>query len=167
MLTIGIDPGLTGAIAVLDHHGVPLAVRDLPVMPIAEAGPSATVKTEIDVRALYVLLRELVPADERAICVLEHASAVGGKNGEGGLMSKLSLAATKASIMAVLRLQGHDVRRVAPVTWKRHFGIGKEKGEALNLARSMYLGLPEIKRQKDHNRAEALLLARFAQARFA
>ena len=164
MLTIGIDPGLTGALAVLDHHGVPIAVRDLPVMPIPEAGPKATVKTEIDVRALYVLLRELVPADESAICVMEHSVSVGAELGE---MAKLSLAATKASIMAVLRLQGHDVRRVAPASWKRHFRIGSEKNEALNLARSMYLGLPEIKLQKHHNRAEALLIARYGQARFA
>lgn len=164
MLTIGIDPGLTGAIAMLDHHGVPRALRDIPTMPIAEAGPKSTVKTEIDVRALYLLLRELVPADERAICVLEHASSVGAELGE---MAKLSLAATKASIITVLRLQGHDVRRVAPAAWKRHFRIGKEKNAALDLARSMYGQLPELKRVKDHNRAEALLIARFGQVRFA
>lgn len=164
MLTIGIDPGLTGAIAVLDHHGVPRALRDIPTMPIAEAGPKATVKTEIDVRALYTLLRELVPADESAICVMEHASSVGAKLGE---QAKLSLAATKASILAVLRLQGHEVRRVHPITWKKHFGLTSDKNAALDLARSMYPGLAEIKRQKDHNRAESLLLARFGQARFA
>lgn len=164
MLTIGIDPGLTGAIAVLDHHGVPRALRDIPTMRIPEAGPKATVKTEIDVRALYVLLRELVPADESAICVLEHATSVGAELGE---MAKLSLAATKASIMAVLRLQGHDVHRVAPASWKRHFKLTSEKNAALELARSLYLGLPEIKLQKHHNRAEALLIARYGQARFA
>lgn len=164
MLTIGIDPGLTGAIAVLDHYSAVRAIRDIPTMPIAEAGPKATVKTEIDVRTLYVLLRELVPADETAIIVMEHATSVGAKLGE---QAKLSLAATKASIMAVLRLQGHDVQRVHPTSWKKHFRLTSDKNAALDLARSMYLGLPEIKLQKHHNRAEALLLARFGQARFA
>lgn len=172
MLIIGIDPGLTGAFAVLDHHGNAIAVRDLPTMPIAEAGPKATIKTEIDVRALYMMLRELVPGDDTALCVMEHASSVGSLVGE---QAKLSLAATKASVMAVLRLQGHDVRRVAPVTWKRMYGIkepaegsGKPNGkkQALAQARHFY-GRDVIPLEKHHNRAEALLIARFGKSRFA
>jgi Holliday junction resolvasome RuvABC endonuclease subunit len=172
MLIIGIDPGLTGAFAVLDHHGNAVAVHDLPVMPIPEAGPKATIKTEIDVRALYTLLRSIIPADETALCVMEHASSVGSLVGE---QAKLSLAATKASVMAVLRLQGLDVRRVAPVTWKRAYGIKEpEKGlglpdgkkQALAHARHFY-GRDVIPLEKHHNRAEALLIARFGKSRFA
>ena len=39
-IIIGIDPGLTGACAVLDHQGV-RAVFDLPTMPVPGAGPKA------------------------------------------------------------------------------------------------------------------------------
>jgi crossover junction endodeoxyribonuclease RuvC len=172
MLIIGIDPGLTGAFAVLNHRGEAIAVHDLPVMPIAEAGPKATIKTEIDVRALYTLLRSVIPADETALCVMEHASSIGAVQGE---MAKLSLAATKAYVMAVLRLQGLDVRRVAPVTWKRHYGIKEPeagsgnpdgKKQALIHARRIY-GREHIPLAKHHNRAEALLIAGFGKSRFA
>ncbi len=172
MLTIGIDPGLTGAFAVLDHHGNAVAVHDLPVMPIPEAGPKATIKTEIDVRELYKLLRSVIPADETALCVMEHASSVGAQFGD---QAKASLAATKAYIMAVIRLQGLDVRRIAPVTWKRMYGIkepiegsGKPDGkkQALLQARSLF-GHEHMPLAKHHNRAEALLIARYGQTRFA
>lgn len=163
-IIIGIDPGLTGAFAVIDHHNKPRAICDLPTMPIPEAGPKATIKREIDVRELYRMIYDLVPADESCIAVMEHATSVGAQTGE---MAKLSLAATKASIMAVLRLQGHDVRRIAPVTWKRHFRIDSEKKSALIVARSMFMNPPELKRALDHNRAEALLIATFGKARFA
>jgi hypothetical protein len=164
MIIVGIDPGLTGALAVINDHHKPLAICDLPTMPIPEAGPKATIKREIDVRALYALLCEVIPEDDSCIAVMEHASSIGAETGE---MAKLSLAATKASIMAVLRLKGLDVRRVAPVTWKRHFRLSKEKNAALDLARSMFMFPPELKRALDHNRAEALLIASFGKSRFA
>lgn len=171
MLIIGIDPGLTGAIAVIDDAFKAIAVHDLPVMQIPEAGPSATIKKEIDVRALYTLVRSIV-ADEDVLAVMEHTSSIGAAQGE---QAKLSLAASKASVMAVLRLQGIDVRRVPPVTWKRHFGIkeplegsGKPDGkkQALLHARRLF-GHEFVPLAKHHNRAEAMLIAAFAKSRFA
>lgn len=167
MIVIGIDPGLTGAFSVLNHHGEVLCVHDLPTMPINGAGPKATIKTEIDVRALYLLLRDAVPADESVLYAMEHASSVGAARGE---QAKASLAATKASIMAVLRIKGCDVRRVHPAMWKRFYGIKEpEKGsgkpdskkQALALARELF-GNEFLARAKDHNRAESLLIARWA-----
>ncbi|WP_333992689.1 hypothetical protein [Burkholderia orbicola] len=68
MIVIGIDPGLTGAVAFVDHNGL-RAVHDLPTMPIVGIGPAATVQREIDPVALRDLLRASVPADEEAIAV--------------------------------------------------------------------------------------------------
>ncbi|MGX5885217.1 hypothetical protein MJ546_33820, partial [Burkholderia gladioli] len=168
MITLGIDPGLTGSIATVDAHGALVRVDAIPVMPIPEAGPNTTIKTEVDVRTLWKLLREIVPAGEVALVAMEHASSVGARLGD---QAKASLAATKASIMAVVRLQGHDVRRVHPVTWKRFYGIKEpEKGsglpdgkkQALSHAREFY-GMGAFPLAKDHNRAEAALIARWAQ----
>lgn len=167
MLTIGIDPGLTGALSVLDHHGQLLAIEDIPTMQIAEAGPKTTIQREVDVCALYAMLRHLVPADDKAFCVMEHTSSVGAMLGD---QAKLSLAATKASVMAVLRIQGFDVHRVHPATWKRFYGIKEPapgvvrpngKKQALALAREFYGQPIALKREKDHNRAEAALIARW------
>lgn len=56
-----------------------------------------------------------------------------------------------------------DVRRVAPQTWKRFYGLSSDKGAALAMARQFWPHYEALKRAKDHNRAEAALIARWAQ----
>lgn len=158
MIVLGIDPGLTGALAFLDHHGSILAIDDMPTMLSPDAGPQTTVKREVDVCALYALIRERVPAEETVLCAMEHVSVMGGK----GSQAIVSLAATKAAILAVLRLQQHDVHRVSPQRWKRFFGLSADKTAELDVARRCYDHPAALKRAKDHNRAEAVLIARWA-----
>ena len=63
MLIVAIDPGLTGALAVLGHDGL-RGVFDLPTMPIPGVGPKALVQRKIDGRALLDLLLTTCPAGE-------------------------------------------------------------------------------------------------------
>lgn len=158
-IIIGCDPGLTGAVCFLDRDGL-RGIFDLPTMRIPEAGPKATVKREIDPLALQTLIRECVPADEAVICVIEHVTSLGDQ--ARGMQAKLSLAATKASIVTTLRLMRFDVRRVTPQTWKRFYGLSSDKGAALAIARQFWPHYEALKRAKDHNRAEAALIAHFA-----
>jgi hypothetical protein len=76
-----------------------------------------------------------------------------------------SLMGTRRAIEAVLDIAGIKILAVQPQTWKRHFGLLKtEKGQSLETARSLYpLAGHMLLRQKDHNRAEALLLAHYGQ----
>lgn len=179
MLTIGIDPGLTGAIAFVDHHGHIVAVEDMWTIAIPEAGPNTTIKREIDVLSMWEAIRERVKADDAALAVMEHTSSIGALQGE---QAKLSLAASKASCMAVMTLANLDVHRVTPRAWKAFYGIkepskgavdrdGKKlpdgKKQALALARKFWPGCQAFAREKDHNRAEAALIARFGQRHFA
>jgi hypothetical protein len=173
MIVCGIDPGLSGALAFLDHHGVILAIDDIPTMANPDAGPKTTIKREVDVCALRDLIRERIPADESALCALEHVSVMGGK----GSQAIVSLAATKAAVASVLRLAGYEVKRVPPALWQRFFGIRAHgpnevgepgerlrntKHQSLRMARELYPHAP-LKLAKHHNRAEALLIARWAQ----
>lgn len=171
MIVIGIDPGLTGAIAFLDGKGDLIEVVDMPVMAIAEAGPKTTIKTEVDALALGRLIRSRAASRIEVIVFMEHTSSVGQVGQE---QAKLSLAAGKATCMAVLRLMRIDVRRVTPVAWKRFYGIKEpvagsagvnQKKQALALARSFY-GYGYLKLEKHHNRADALLIARWGQRHF-
>ncbi|RKP56378.1 hypothetical protein D7S86_08240 [Pararobbsia silviterrae] len=139
----------------LDDNGAVRLIADLPTMPTEGNG---TIKREFDALAFYALMRGAVKADESAICVIEHAAPFGKS-----MLSAAALEATKAGVLAVLRIQKHDVRRVAPTTWKKFFGLSADKDASLTLARGMYGHLPELKRAKDHNRAESLLIARWAQ----
>lgn len=158
-IVLACDPGLTGAIAVLDHTGL-RSIQDLPTMLIPGIGPEALIKREIDVRALATLVRALVPPYESPICVIEHASIVGGK----GSQAIVSLAATKSAVVTTLRLTLKvEVHRVSPKAWKRFYGLSSDKSAALVMARRLWPRSDALRRAKDHNRAEAALIARWAQ----
>ena len=52
-----------------------------------------------------------------------------------------------------------------PQGWKKFYGLGRDKGEALRIACELFPQLADhrLTRAKDHNRAEALLIANFAK----
>lgn len=171
MIVIGIDPGLTGAFAFIDTVQQCIHVEDMWTIAIPEAGPKTTVKTEVDVLSMQEAVREWVIPGTPAIAFMEHTSSVGQIGQE---QAKLSLAAGKASCLAVIRLCGIEVHRVTPVAWKRFYGIkepmpgGKglsQKKQALRLARDLY-GVEYLRLEKHHNRADALLIARWGKRHF-
>lgn len=166
MIIIGIDPGLTGAIAVTDHNGVRV-VFDLPTMAAPGAGPKALVKRKIDGRALCQLLLKHCPAEDGLPTVmLEQVGTMGGAN--NAVQTQGSLLRSLGAIESVLECLKYKVRYVAPRQWKKDLGVGKEKGESLALARTKH---PEaaasLSRAKDHNRAESVLLAHWGRLELA
>lgn len=166
MIVIGIDPGLTGACAVIGHDGV-RAVFDLPTMPVPGAGPKALVKRKIDGRALCSLLLKHCPASEGApTAVLEQVATMGGMN--NAVQTQGSLLRSLGAIETVLECLKFKVEYVAPQRWKKAYGIGSDKAKSLALARQLYPdAAADLKRQKDHNRAESLLLARWGRGELA
>ncbi len=168
MIVVGIDPGLSGACAVIDQNGL-RALFDLPTMTDPIAGPAAKIKTKIDGRALVRLLRQHCPAGEPVRSVLEAIRPMAPKK-DGGkdhtAQSQGSLLRTLGAIEAVLECLGWAPAYAPPQTWKRHFGLiepglkpSDRKRKSLECARRLYPHRNEIARAKDHNRAEALLIA--------
>lgn len=160
MIVIGIDPGLTGAVAVMDHNGM-RAVFDLPTMPVPGVGPKAMVQNKIDGRALCQLLLKHCPASEgKPRVFLEKVSTMGGAN--NAVQTQGSLMRSLGAIESVIECLNYPMEQVAPQTWKKPFGIGSDKSKALETARRLHPeSLAELKRVKDHNRAEAVLLAHY------
>jgi hypothetical protein len=163
MIVVAVDPGLTGACSVIDHNGL-RAVFDLPTMPIPGVGPKALVQNKVDGRALVKLLRQHCPAGEAVQAVVESVNVMGGKN--NAVQTQGSLLRTLGAIEAVLECLGWAPQYVNPQTWKRHFGLidselkpAARKAKALECARRLYPDCCEIKRARDHNRAESLLIA--------
>lgn len=163
MIVLGIDPGLTGACAVLGHNGL-LAVFDIPIMPIPGVGPKALVKSKVDGLALKTALLELCPAGEPIAAVVEAVGAMGGKN--NSVQTQGSLLRTLGAIECVLECFRLPVTYAHPQTWKRFYGLidsdlkdAERKAKALATARALYPGCNDIARAKDHNRAESILIA--------
>jgi hypothetical protein len=152
VIYVGIDPGLTGAIAFLGSPTLCDAVEDMPTY-IASAG---VVKREVNGQALAMLLRSAGHPDDLLV-VLERTAAMPGQ----GVASMFSMGVTRGVVLGVIGTIGARMREVSPVTWKRAYAlIGQEKGASRRLAIQRFPQLAErLAREKDHNRAEALLLA--------
>lgn len=155
MIVIGIDIGVTGALAAVDSRGT-AAIVDLPTEGI---GGARVVKRKVSATGLRDVIRHYVAPGEVAIALIEDVHMGMGK----GAAARSSLDLNRGRIEAVLDLLRIPTHAVQPTTWKRFYGLLKsDKAQSLETARSLYpLADPMLKRQKDHNRAEALLLAHY------
>jgi hypothetical protein len=154
VITIGIDPGLTGAIAFVDSRET-CAIEDMPTVDLPGEG---LVRRRVDGLALARLLRQYVPAGHACQVVVEDVHAIGGSAVQtmGSMMRSLGAI---EGVLEVLRMPPTMVR---PQAWKKRFGLGSDKKQSLAVARTLYPSAP-LKLAKHHNRAEALLLARYGQ----
>ena len=166
MICIGIDPGLTGAGAAVDHNGL-VGVFDLPTMEIPGVGPEALVKNKIDGHALCTQLLRLCPLGSgKPLVLIESVRAMGGK--DNSIQTQASLLRSLGAIETVAECLGWKPQYVAPQKWKKFFGLidpalkdSERKRESLARARALYPNTKDdvLRLAKSHNRAEALLLA--------
>lgn len=156
-VTIGIDPGLTGALAAL-IDGEPGPMLDMPTMRVDG-------KNEVDADALVRWIRELRAAHPGAYvsACLEQVSAAPMGGRRQGTGSMFAFGDGYGQMKAALRILGIPVTRVAPAVWKRHFRIpGKAKdadaGRQVAIARFPQAA-DRLRRKKDSGRGDALWLA--------
>lgn len=151
MIHIGIDPGLSGAIAVLFASGEP-ELRDMPVMG---EGRSA----QINAAELADLLREWT-CGRPAQATIERAHAMPRQ----GVGSTFAYGRAFGAIEGVCAAVGISVVHVSASVWKRALGIPADKDAAR--ARAV-LRMPQLvehlRLKKHHGRAEALLLALYGR----
>ena len=154
MITIGVDPGLSGAVAVL-QDGCFVAVED---MPIVLKGRASTVKNEVSPEALLAILREKVPPVEDVAAVIERVSSRPGE----GVASSFSLGDSFGVARAVMAVARVRVCYVTPAAWKKQFKLTSDKELSRALALRLFPEAAYALRFKKHDgRAEALLLARW------
>lgn len=152
-----IDPGLTGAIArmSLDPKGeiIETEVIDTPIFTVLMNGKK---RSKFDVHAMANLVRTNPPPN---LIIIESVHAMPRDGG----MQAFSLG-YGLGIWAGL-LEPFNVELVSPQKWKRGMKLIKEDKEKSRLmAIENFPGLSErLSRKKDHNRAEALLLALYGK----
>lgn len=147
---IGIDPGITGAIAVLDSNAKFVTLIDMPVM--AKGKGHSKIKNQVNPVALY----ESLAPYKSSIALLEQVNAMPAQ----GVSSMFSLGDTFGSIRSVLATLYIPVELVSPQTWKKFYKLPADK----EIARAKAIQLfPEasLHRKKDSDRAEALLMAKY------
>jgi crossover junction endodeoxyribonuclease RuvC len=147
---IGIDPGISGAIALVDKDKF-LVTLDMPTRM------SSTSKKIIATDTLAQDLRVLIKKYGPEVAYIEQVGAAPGQ----GVSSAFRFGEAYGIAHAICTTLDLQVIPVTPVRWKRAFDLpGGPAGK--NAAREMAGVLfPDsaFSRVKDHNRAEAALLA--------
>ena len=151
MLTVGIDPGLTGAVAFL-RNGEYYSLFDIPTT----LKGTGSVKQEVEPGGLKRMFLERLEGREDVAIALERVSAMPGQ----GSSSVFSFGDTYGCCRSVASLTGYPLHLVTPATWKKHFGLGRDKEESRALATRLFPGA-ELHLKKHADRSEALLMARW------
>jgi crossover junction endodeoxyribonuclease RuvC len=161
---VAIDPGAEGAMAIIAGSGNNYAVVDLPTLTVPRSGSTTArplSKTVADLPGIVRLFRELDTcgqakllrvAVEQAQVQIKGAGAnayTGYRVGEWFGMWGLFFAE-----------KGWPCETHHPASWKRQMGLSKDKEQVRAKAQQMFPAAP-LSRKKDHNRAEALLLAEY------
>lgn len=152
MITVGIDPGLTGAIALLRNG----EYYDLMDMPTIAKGGSGKVKFEVSPVAITQFLRAKITASDSAASIVERVNSMPGQ----GAATVFSLGDSFGCARTVLATFGLPYRDVTPQVWKKHFGLTSDKEQSRALASKLFPEA-ELHLKKHHDRSEALLMARY------
>lgn len=141
MRLLAVDPGLKGALALLDTDASVLHVADMPVV----AGAVEPIELADIIRGWVV---------DRAI--IEKVASRPGQ----GVASVFAFGTSYGAPLGVLAALKIPLARVSPSVWKAHFGLSSDKEQSRAMALATWPQHYEhFKRKKDEGRAEAALLA--------
>ena len=153
MKIIGIDPGLSGGIAVLENNRV-LSIFDMPVMSEGKKN-----KRQLNSAQLVSLIKENIKPSEDVTIVVEQVNAMPGQ----GVTSMFNFGQTFGAIKGVCAALGLPIFFVRPAKWKKHFElINSSKDASRTKVIEMYPSIAEkLSRKKDVNKSDAILIARY------
>jgi hypothetical protein len=147
---LGVDPGTSGAIAFY----FPAA----PGRAVAEDMP--TVGGNVDAANLAARIMQMRPD----FAVVERVASRTGQ----GVASVFKFGAAYGAVLGCLAACGVPMQLIiTPGVWKRHFRLGADKEQSRAAAIQLFPACAShFSRKRDHNRAEAALLAALAQNLF-
>ena len=166
MIILGIDPGVSGAICVLEGgEGRIIEVYEMPTMIDGKKNKRQVNGAEVT----NIFKKELINESNRiessenyekiAKVVVEHVTAMPGQGVTSMFNFGQSFGVIKG-ICAALKLPIYFVR---PTKWKKHFNLIKTNKDASRT--KVIEAYPNISsklsRKKDSNKADAILIARY------
>lgn len=141
---LGVDPGASGALAFFrPDRPAEIEVYDTPLAD-----------KQVDAAELARIIR----ASGATEAIIERVSAMPKQ----GVSSTFKFGMSYGAVLAAVGVLGLPLRQETPGRWKKHFRLTADKEQARGLAIRTWPASPDFRRKKDHGRAEAALLARFA-----
>ena len=153
MRIIGIDPGLSGGIAILDD----LKICDIFDMPIMSEGKKN--KNQLNSAQLVNLITKHIIKKDETYVIVEQVSAMPGQ----GVTSMFNFGQTFGSIKGICAALGLPIFYVRPAKWKKHFElINSSKDASRTKVFEMFASISSrLTKKKDVNKADAILIARY------
>jgi len=153
MIIFGIDPGVSGAISVLENKKV-LEVFEMPTMIDGKKN-----KKQVNGSQVTNIFKERLNNHKDIIVVVEHVNAMPGQ----GVTSMFNFGQSFGAIKGICAALNLPIYFVRPAKWKKYFNLIKTNKDA---SRTKVIQVyPEISaqlsRKKDSNKADAILIARY------
>jgi crossover junction endodeoxyribonuclease RuvC len=159
MRIFGVDPGLSGGIAILDDN----KVKEMIDMPVMSDGKKN--KRQLNSALLAQLIKENIKDIEDTAIVVEQVNAMPGQ----GVTSMFNFGQTFGAIKGICAALTLPTFFVRPAKWKKHFElINSSKDASRTKVIEMYPLLAEkLSKKKDVNKSDAVLIARyFSETRY-
>lgn len=149
---IGCDPGMTGAIAVLNADGDLIAVHDMPVFAVTKrVGGKDKTKRHVNVHELGSLLKDWPGAR----VVIEQV----GPMPRDGAMQAFQFGFGAGALHGAAGALAMRIETVTPQKWKKHFHLTADKEQSRQLAVRRWPDMAHMfARKLDAGRAEAALI---------
>ena len=144
MMYLGIDPGLSGAWGLIDHHG-----------KYQSCGDMLNNGNHILSRAVWAEMSQAVDRQDLEI-VIEAVHAMPKQ----GLSSTFRFGMAYGAAISIAERFNCPWHLVTPQRWKKLLELDSDKNKSLELARNLWPNAP-LSRKKDNGRAESLLLAEY------
>tara|TARA_B100000700_G_scaffold330499_1_gene457039 strand:+ start:2962 stop:3453 length:492 start_codon:yes stop_codon:yes gene_type:complete len=153
MRIIGIDPGLSGGIAIIDD----LKIFDIFDMPIMSEGKKN--KNQLNSAQLVNIIKNHITIKDKTFVIVEQVSAMPGQ----GVTSMFNFGQTFGAIKGICASLGLPIFYVRPAKWKKHFDlINSSKDASRTKVIEMYPSISaRLSKKKDVNKADAILIARY------
>ena len=153
MIIIGIDPGISGAISILENKKI-LEVYDVPTMIDGKKN-----KRQINSAQVTNIIKERTINGKDVVVVVEQVNAMPGQ----GVTSMFNFGQSFGMIKGICSAMKLPIFFVRPAKWKKYFDlINSQKDASRTKAIEIF---PEIShllsKKKDGNRADAILIAYF------
>ena len=162
MIHVGIDPGVTGAVCVLDEATQEVKFYDTPTLNV-KVGKNF--KNVLDAYEMSRILKD-VTAGQTVMVTIEKVQAMpGGGERSMGATSAFSFGMGFGLWLGILAALEIPHQQVHPATWKSRVmsGMGKEKDASRQVAMQHYpRAAKDLNLKKHHGRADALLIARYS-----
>lgn len=153
MIYLGIDPGLSGAMAFFDPAKGHLSIIDMPTVEVERGGKK---KRELSPQMMAAMIR-LAEGDIAAVC--ERVGAMPGQ----GVSSVFSFGRSLGMVEGVLAGLNIRMTLIPPQVWQKAAGVRGGKDGSRQRAAELFPAYGNLfARKKDDGRADAACMAWYA-----